>query len=270
LLAYFTYSTGYRTGNVNQVVPCVLPLKPGQNLCALPNELVYAPDRTRNAELGIRASLFDKKLQLTLDGYHIGWSGVQVPSQTVNGAIGITVNGAQAVSKGLDIQAALKVTPELKLIGTYSYVDAHLTQDSPGLVVSQGVRYDAYAGDRLPGSAKNAGSAQLVYTYPLGDGRKIEATWASVYRGNIYSRTGLRGFGEKIPAYVTHSASVNYITGQFEVGVYADNIFDKYAVTAISNDRSSYNQVRTDVVERYYASSVLTPRRVGVEFRLHY
>ncbi|WP_375394241.1 TonB-dependent receptor domain-containing protein [uncultured Sphingomonas sp.] len=275
LLGYFTYSTGYRVGGVNDVVACTpadlaRAAAGKQVLCALPNELFYGPDRTRNAELGVRASLFDKRLQLTLDGYHIDWTGVQVPSQTVNGAIGITVNGADAVSQGFDFQGALKITPNLNLLGTYSYVDAHLTKDTPGLVVSQGVRYNAFAGDRLPGSSKNSGSARLIYTYPMSGGGKIEAIWATVYRGDIYSRVGLRGNGEAIPGYVTHSASLNYIGKQFEVGMFADNIFDKYAVTAVSNDLSSLNLVRTDVVERYYASGVLTPRRVGVEFRVHY
>ncbi len=275
LLAYATYSTGYRVGGVNQVIACTpedlaRAAAGGQVLCALPNEVGYGPDRTRNAELGVRASLFDKRLLLTLDGYHVKWSGVQVPSQTVNGAIGITVNGAEAVSQGFDFQGTVKITPNLALTGTYSYVDAHLTEDVTGLVVSQGVRSDAFNGDRLPGSAKNSGSAQLNYSYPLGDGRKIEATWATIYRGEIYSRVGLRGNGEAIAGYVTHSASLTYVTKPFEVGLFADNIFDKYAVTAISNDISSYNQVRTDVVERYYSRGVLTPRRVGVEFRFHY
>ena len=270
LLGYFTYSTGYRVGGVNRVVPCILPLPAGQNLCALPNELIYGPDRTRNAEIGVRASLFDKRLQITVDAFHVDWRGVQVPSQTVNGAIGITVNGANAVSKGFDFQGALKITRNLSLLTTYSYVDAHLTEDVTGLVVSQGVRYDAFAGDRLPGSTKNSGSAQLIYDYPLPNGARIEASWASIYRGNIFSRVGLRGNGEKIPGYVTHSASVTYIADKFEVGIFADNIFDKYAVTAISNDLSSFNQVRTDVVERYYARGVLTPRRVGIEVRFHY
>lgn len=275
LLAYFTYSTGYRVGGANQVVACTpedlqRAAAGGQVLCALPNERFYGPDKTRNMELGVRASLFDKRLQLTIDGYHIDWKGVQVPSQTVNGAIGITVNGANAVSQGFDVQGALKITPNLNLLATYSYVDAHLTEDVPGLVVSQHIRYDAFSGDRLPGSAKNSASGQLTYTYPLGDGRKVEATWATVYRGDIYSRVGLRGNGEKIPSYVTHSLSVNYISKRFEVGLFADNIFDKYAVTAISNDVSSYNQVRTDVVERYYALGVLTPRRVGIDLRIHY
>ncbi len=270
LLAYGTYSTGYRIGGVNRVVPCILPLAAGQNLCALPNELVFGPDRTKNAEIGVRASLFDKRLQVTVDGFHVDWTDVQVPSQTVNGAIGITTNGAKAVSKGFDVQATLRITPELRVVGSYSYVDAHLTEDSAGLAVSQGIRYDASSGDRLPGSSKNSGSAQLVYSYPLSGGGKIEAIWATVYRGSIYSRVGLRGNGEVIPSYVTHSASVNYIGDRFEVGLFADNIFDKYAVTAISNDISSFNQVRTDVVERYYARGVLTPRRVGVDLRFHY
>jgi outer membrane receptor protein involved in Fe transport len=270
LLGYFTYSTGYRVGGVNHVVPCILPLPPGQNLCALPNELVYGPDKTRNMEIGLRGSLFDKRLQFTLDAYHVDWTGVQVPSQTVNGAIGITVNGANAVSKGFDAQATLRITPNLSVTGTYSYVDAHLTEDVTGLVVSQGVRYDAFSGDRLPGSSKNSGSAQLTYDYPLGDGRKVEATWATIYRGDIFSRVGDRGNGETIPHYITHSVSVTYIAKRFEVGLFADNLFDKYAVTAISNDVSSFDQVRTDVVERYYQLGVLTPRRVGIDFRIHY
>ena len=213
LLAYATYSTGYRVGGANQVVACTAEdlaraAAGGQVLCALPNELFYGPDKTRNVEAGVRASLFDRRLQVTVDGFHVKWTGVQVPSQTVNGAIGVTVNGAHAVSQGFDFQGALKITPDLDLIGTYSYVDAHLTQDVTGLVVSQGERFDAFKGDRLPGSAKNSGSARLVYTYPLGDNRSVQAIWATIYRGDIYSRVGLRGNGEKIPGYVTHSASL--------------------------------------------------------------
>lgn len=270
LLAYATYSTGYRIGGVNRVAPCVVPLPAGQNVCALANELVYGPDKTRNLEVGLRAGLFDRRLQFTLSGFRVKWGDVQVPSQTVNGAVGITTNAGGAVSQGVELSGSFKIVPELVFQGTYSYVDAHLTEDFPSLVVSQGVRYDALDGDRLPGSAKNSGSAQLIYTRPMGDGTDIEASWASTYTGNIYSRVGLRGSGEKIPGYVTHRAAVTYRTKSFDVGFFIDNIFDKYAYTSVSNDLSSFNQVRTGVVERYYARSVLTPRRGGIEFRFHY
>jgi outer membrane receptor protein involved in Fe transport len=266
LLAYFTYSTGYRPGNVNRVAPCVLPLSSGQNVCALPNEVSYGPDKTRNMEIGVRASLFQKRLQFTLDAFHVDWSGIQVPSQTANGAVGITVNGGKAVSKGVEFSGQFKITPQLVLQGTYSYTDAHLTEDASGIVSGA----DAFAGDRLPGSTKNSGSAQLTYTYPLGDGRDIEANWATTYTGDIYSRVGLRNNGEVIPSYVTHRASITYHAKMFDVGLYADNIFDKYAVTAVEQSVGSYNQTRTGVVERYYGYGVLTPRRVGIDFRFHY
>jgi outer membrane receptor protein involved in Fe transport len=271
LLAYATYSTGYRTGNANRVAPCILPLNPKvQNVCALPNELVFNPDKTRNAEVGVRAALFEKRLQLTVSGFHIDWKNVQVQTQTVNGAVGVTINAGDAVSQGFDVSGLLKITSRLRLQGTYSYVDAHLTEDAPGIVVSQGVSLDVYKGDRLPGSAKNSGSAQITYTMPLSNGADIEANWATTYLGDIYSRIGLRGNGEVIPGFVTHRAAITYRAERFDIGVYADNIFDKYAITAVSNDLSSYNQTRTGVVERYYARSVLTPRRVGVDFRFHY
>lgn len=270
LLVYGTYSTGYRPGNVNRVAPCILPLPPGQNVCALPNELAYQPDRTRNAEIGVRSSLFDKRLQLTASAYRILWTGIQVPSQTVNGAVGITVNGSKAKSQGFDLSALLKVTPQLTVQGTYSYVDAKLTQDAPGILVSQGETFGAFAGDRLPGSAKHTASAQATYTQPLDNGAEVEATWATSYIGDIYSRTGLRANGEVIPGYVTHRAAVTYRTDRFDVGLFADNIFDKFAITSINNDRSSFNQVRTGVIERYYSQAVLTPRRIGVDFRVRY
>jgi outer membrane receptor protein involved in Fe transport len=270
LLVYGTYSTGYRTGNVNRVAPCLDPLPPGQNVCATANELSFGPDKTKNAEIGVRASLFNKRLQFTADAFHVDWADLQTPSQTVNGAVGITKNAGKAVSKGFEFSGQFLITPELSLQGTYSYTDAKLTEDAPALLVSQGVQYDAFDGDRLPGSAKHQASAQLTYTYPLPNGGNIEASWATTYTGNIYSRVGLRAFGEIIPDYLNNRASVTYHGEHFDIGAFVDNIFDKYAVTGISNDISSYNQTRTGVVERYYARSVLTPRRFGVDMRFHY
>nr|WP_174291352.1 TonB-dependent receptor [Sphingomonas bacterium] len=270
LLGYFTYSTGYRTGNVNRVAPCVLPLPPGQNVCALPSELQYTPDKTRNMELGVRASLFNRRLQFTVDGFKIDWSDIQVPSQTVNGAVGIIKNGGKALSQGFEFSGSFKVTPNFLLQGTYAYTDAHLTQDVPALVVSQGITFPAFAGDRLPGSTKNSASVQGTYSYPLGGGNSVEAIWATTYTGDIYSRVGLRGNGERIPGFVTHRSSLSFVAPKYDISLFADNIFDKYAVTAISEDISSFNQTRTGVVERYYSRGVLTPRRVGVELRYHY
>lgn len=270
-MVYGTYSTGYRIGGVNRVAPCVLPLDPTkQNLCALPNELSYGPDKVKNAEFGVRGQLFDKKLSFSLSAYHVGWNGIQLSGQTVNGAIGITVNGGKAVSKGIDFSFNANPFPGLNLRGNYSYMDAHLTEDVTQLLsVAGGDLVDVYAGDRLPGSTKNSGALGATYEFPVGLNSVILG-WTSTYMGGIYTRTGLRGGGERLPSYVMHRATVTYKAENYEVSLFANNIFDKYAITGVSNDLTRYGLVNDGVISRYYAQSVATPRVIGLEARVKY
>ena len=269
LLAYFTFTKGYRLGGVNRVVPCVLPINPNvQNLCALPNELQYGPDTTYNKELGVRFSLFDGKLRGSLAGYTINWDGIQLASQTQYGAIGIIVNGGKAVSKGVELTFSAKLARGLTLSGNYAYNDAHLTESVPNLIRYGNSGYfvtDGLAGDRLPGSQKNSGSLTADYEVPVGF-NKMEFNWSATYNGNIETRPGDQGFGQTLPAYVTNRAFIGYaFTGQgFQVKVYADNIFDKYAVTSVGNNLSN-RIIDGGFASRYYTQSVLTPRRAGIE-----
>ncbi|WP_156677762.1 TonB-dependent receptor [Sphingomonas profundi] len=275
LLVYGTYSTGYRVGGVNRVVPCPPPPLPAQqNVCALPNELTFEPDRTKNAEIGVRGSFFDRRLTFNVNGFHIKWTDVQVPSQTLNGAVGITINGAKAVSKGIEFSGTLRPIENLVIQGTYAYTDAHLTQNAVGLVTRQvpgqaATRFDAFDGDRLPGSTKNSGTVGATYTYPLANDAQIIGNWTAVYRGGIYSSVGLRGGGERIPSFVTHRATLTYQTEKYDFSLFANNIFDKYAVTAIGNSQIEVG-VNDGVALRYYNKSVLTPRVFGAEARFRF
>lgn len=278
LMAYATYSKGYRIGGPNTVAPCDDPLPPGQNICGLPDELQYGPDTTKNIEVGFRAQLFDRKMTFNFNVYHIDWSGIQVASSTVNGATNITVNGGTAVSKGFETSFQIKPVPGLSIQGTYAYNDAHLTEDVPGIITVREVpndysyrfvQLDALKGDRLPGSTKNSGALGVTYTMPFKDGT-ISANWTATYRGSIVSRLGWdRAYGDKLPSYVLHQASLTYDTDKYSVSLYANNIFDKYAVSTVDNDRSRIG-VNDGVVVRYYHQSVITPRTVGIEASFKY
>lgn len=266
LMAYATYSKGYRIGGVNRVAPCVLPLPPGQNICALPNELSYQPDTTKNIEVGVRATLFGGKLRGSIAAYHIDWDGIQLAGQTVNGATGITVNGGKAVSKGVELTFTAKPFEGLTINGSYAYNDAHLTQTVPELLKVEGGAVDALAGARLPGSTKNSGSLGAVYELPVNERDSMVFNWTATYTGNILSRAGALGNGEVLPAYTVHRASITYKLGpDLEFRAYADNIFDKFAVTSVGNDLSR-RIVNDGIVSRYYANNVLSPRKFGVEF----
>ncbi|PCD02103.1 TonB-dependent receptor [Sphingomonas spermidinifaciens] len=266
VLGYATYSTGYRVGGVNRVAPCILPLPPGQNLCALPNELAYDPDETKNIEVGVRAQLFDRRLSLNLAVFNIDWEGIQLASQTVNGAIGITANAGSARSRGVDFSFNARVTPQFTLRGNYSYLDAKLTETAPDLLGTADGFVDAEAGDRLPGSARHSGAASAIYNVPLGE-NTLRLNWTATYTGDILTRPGARAGGEKLPDYMMHRASVTYDTGLWELSLFANNIFDKYAITGVSNDLTRFRQINDGIIGRYYAQSIAQPRVIGLEGR---
>jgi iron complex outermembrane receptor protein len=149
-------------------------------------------------------------------------------------------------------------------------VPAIIAVNSPaGTYPSRPIQLAALSGDRLPGSSKNAGSLGITYTQPMGDG-EIIANWTATYRGNVVSRLGWnRAFGDLLPAYTTHRASLTYDTDRYSIGLFATNIFDKYAVTSVNQDRSRVG-VNDDVRLRYYGQAVLSPRTVGIEASFKY
>lgn len=289
LMLYATYSKGYRLGGPNRVAPCPADLSNVQNACALPNEMMYGPDTTKNAEIGVRMQLFERKLSFNFDVFRVKWDGIQVDSATINGATGITVNGGSAQSQGFETSFQFKPVPELTIQGMYAYTDAKLTEDVPGIITIRTVpgyygpyrsnanpnlprkftQLDALDGDRLPGSAKNSGSLGATYTVPMGEG-SFSANWTATYRGNVVSRLGWdRGYGTKIPSYVLHRATLAYETDKYTVSLFANNIFNKYAVVSVGQDRSRIG-VNDGVAVRFYQQTVLNPRTVGVEARIKY
>ncbi|WP_225206026.1 TonB-dependent receptor [Novosphingobium huizhouense] len=279
VMLYATYSKGYRIGGPNSVAACILPLDPNvQNVCALPNEQQYGPDSTKNAEIGIRTQLFDRKLTFNFNVYSIKWDGIQVDSATVNGIVGITVNGGKAKSEGFETSFQLRPTDRLSIQGTYSYTNARLTQDVDAIIAvnspagtypSKPIQLDALKGDQLPGSAKHSGSLGATYTVPVGEG-KVIADWTATYRGEVVTRLGWeRAYGDKLPGYVLHRATLGYETDRYAVSLWANNIFDKYAVASVSNDRSRVG-LNDGVRLRYYKKAVIDPRTVGLEFRIKY
>jgi iron complex outermembrane recepter protein len=280
-LVYATYSTGYRIGGANTGAgACILPLDPTkQNVCALPDELFFAPDKTKNIEIGVRASLFDKRFSFNLSVFQVKWDGIQLSGQTINGAIGIIVNGGTATNRGVDFSFNANVTDRFALRGNYSYLDAKLTQDVPDLLQIRNSivsrfrpkfgKVDVLAGDRLPGSAMHSGALSATYTLPVGDNKAI-FDWTATYIGDILTRVGGRGAGEKLPGYVMNRASISYQTPGYEISLFANNIFDKYAVTGVSNDLSRVGFAPSGTLSRFYARSVARPRVIGAEARIKF
>lgn len=274
VLGYATLSEGYRTGGSNLLAACQDPLPPGQNVCALPNEQLIKPDKTLNHELGLRSRWLGGRLVVNTALYFIDWTDIQVAGSTVNGAIPITVNGGKAESRGVELSAQSLMGERWTLDGNYSYTRAELTRIAPGIVAGE----DAFDGDRLPGSPEHQFHAALGYAQPLDNGWKLRTHYGLAAQSDVYTRAGLRNFGEVLGGYATHDASVGLDAGVWMLKLYARNLFDKFAETGVRDSRDP--ALRRDVegdadgdgvtdhtfrLRRYY-HSVLDPMRVGLTF----
>ncbi len=260
IMAYLTVSEGYRLGASNGISLCPDPIGDFQNVCVLPDEASYSPDKTTNYEIGVHSQFGDS---LIVNGaiYYIEWSDVQVGSTTVNGAQPIITNGNDAESTGLEVSSQYFVTPSLSVSGSYAYTDAQLTQDAPGIVGGT----DAFSGDRLPGSPKNQLYVAAHYELALRDGSQINFDWSMSYQSSVLTKVGERDFGESMPSFYLNNISTSWLKDDWVVTLYADNVFDEYAQTGVRADTSFIGESGDFTLRRYYHNMV-RPRQVGLKF----
>lgn len=280
LMGYLTVSEGYRIGGNNGIAPCPDPLPSSQELCALPDEVQYAPDKTVNYELGVHSEWLGGALTLNGAVFFIDWQDPQLQSSTANGSLPYTKNGQGAESKGIEISFDSRLTDSWSLRGSYSYVQAELSDVAPDLIrvftppgfgPSDPAEYvDGQAGDRLPGSPEQQATLFTEYDMTLASDWSLRLQYGLSYTGDIITRAGLRGEGETLGGFTLHSAAATLSGGPWSVSLYAQNLFNKFAITGTRSRRSFIQEVSDDNGDirrvRSYGEDVLRPREVGLRF----
>jgi len=80
------------------------------------------------------------------------------------------------------------------------------------------------------------------------------------------TKVGSRNDGETLGGYTLHSASVGLSRGSWSAYLFADNLTDKFAETAVRQDPTFIRDVGGFSSRRYFRN-VLRPRSIGIEFR---
>lgn len=277
LMGYATISEGYRIGNSNGVAPCPDPLPANQIACALPDELQYFPDKTTNYELGIRSQWLDRRLTLNGAVYYIKWDDPQLAGTTDNAALPITKNGKGAESRGLELSFDALLSDQLSLRGSVAFTNAELSENAPALLAtivppgfSPRVDVDGRSGDRLPGSPERQANLFLSYDTTVMNDWDLRLNYGVSAIGDILTRTGNRADGDRLGGFAVHNASAIVRSGQWTVQLYAENLWNKYAVTGVRSSRPYVQTVSdengNDVVVRRYYHDVLRPREFGLRF----
>jgi iron complex outermembrane receptor protein len=152
MLAYFTYSRGYRVGGINP------------NAGLLPSiQNSYKSDRVDNYEVGVKTTLWNGALTLDADIFDMVWKNIQArefgPAPEYYSYV---ENAGSANVTGVEIAATVRPTRQLSLSTSITYEDAKLTSILPYAFAANGVGY--YPGTTLPGSSKWSISNNIDYS----------------------------------------------------------------------------------------------------------
>lgn len=264
VMAYLTVSEGYRLGGLNSLEPCSDNPDNIQTVCVLPDEELIKSDTTTNYEIGVHSLIHES---LTVNGaiYFVDWEDVQVADTTTTGDFPITTNGGSAESMGIELSIQWQATDRLSFAGSYAYNKAELTEDAPGLVDGE----DAFDGDRLPGSPEQQYFLAANYAIPFTDGSELSLDWSMTGQTNVLTKVGKRANGEALSGFSIHNVSASWIRDELTLSLYADNLFNEFAVTGVRRDTSLNGQIGVVDSRRYY-NDVLRPRQFGVRFAYNF
>jgi iron complex outermembrane receptor protein len=281
-MVYAEAAKGFRYGGANQPVPlgtsglagrCTTQLN-SYGYTSAPG--TFGPDKLWNYTVGEKAKLADGKVTLNASAYYIDWSDVQTRLR-LNCSYFFTDNKGKIASKGIELEAAVKATRNLTLNGSFSYNDSKAKGDIPTV--------GAFDGDRTPYSPEFTASAGAFYDTRLGNGSlHLQATYkytsSQQTTFNDYATTldpttkklivdtttngGVSQTFAVIPESHNASASVAYDIGQYEFGLFGNNLFD--GVKVVDIQRATYYAV-------YQAGSRVTyarPRTIGVRAKVKF
>ncbi|SRR5579862_3448928 len=287
IMAYYTFSEGFRPGAFNRSVSAVATGPDGKPQFEKPNG--YAPDTLQNQEIGVKGTFLDNHLQVNLSAYLMQWNNVQFlffnPPELGNTTFGI--NGPSYHVKGMEAQVTALVADGLTLSGSGSYND-DTQANSPCLV--DNIQGSAAFGQCITEIIPKGQSTPVPFVNPFGLIGSVPAfspkfqgniharydwswgghdTWAMVgasYMGSMFNQPGTYSSGTGVlvpsttflrylqPAYTTFDAAVGVNFDKWTAQIYGSNLGDSHASTFTSSAQFIKSEVP------------LRPRVVGLKF----
>jgi iron complex outermembrane recepter protein len=135
VLAYYTWSQGFRPGAFNRNFGCYIPNAQGTAQYCSPT--AFASDNLTNNEIGWKSEFFDHRLQWNGAVYQEDWNNVQVAffDPGVLGNVGFGTNGPNYRIRGVETSFIAVLTQGLTAQGAASWNSSEQT-NSPYLVAN--------------------------------------------------------------------------------------------------------------------------------------
>ena len=217
---------------------------------------LFEPEKVTSYEVGYKAALFDRRVNVAIAAFLANYKDVQVPGSAgavINGVptfVGVTTNAGKARFKGIEFEGNASLARDfagprsrLDLAATVGYIDAEYREfitnvaafDENGNPVptSRAQPIDVAKFREIQNTPKWTTSATLDLALPIGDGLLNANTTAS-YRSKTYQFETPSPFLDQ-KGYTLIDANLVYRFGQgnrFSVGLHGKNLTDKRYITS--------------------------------------
>ena len=252
LLAYVTYSTGYKGAglNLNAAVSAGTPL-------------VLQPEKARSWEAGLKQQWFANRLVLNVDIYRTALSGLQANIVPSNGNRSYLANVGNVVAKGVEADATWRVAPVLTLTANGAYNDAKYSdyRNAPCPVGVTGTC--DLTGGRVYQAPKWTANAIADVHFETANGVRPYGIARYAYRSSMFG-TADDGPYSRIPGYGIAEFRVGAVfkQGKYDLSAWVENAFDKkYYLNLTTNQIVGASPFA-------FAGQLGAPRTYGVTLRV--
>jgi outer membrane receptor protein involved in Fe transport len=183
ILAYYTYSQGFRPGGFNRTgtsvdgstisLKAVAPYYPSSAGIKNSNQYLkpvgYGSDDLLNNEIGFKSEFFEHRVQANVSLYKMDWSNVQLPlfDPSQLGNTTFVVNGPTYEVKGVELQLVAKVFEGFTVQGSSSWNSTNQTK-TPCLASSGNTASSKLANNPTPAGQCITQIAGQPFTNPYG------------------------------------------------------------------------------------------------------
>jgi iron complex outermembrane receptor protein len=235
LMGYAEFSTGYKGGGVNP-----RPFVPSQ-------VQPFGPETLNAYEIGLKSTLFDRKMRLNLSGFYNEYNGIQLTllscpqfSPPIPGfPCALPINGGDAHVKGFEAETEIHPVAGLEMDGSVSYIDFQYVASSlnpqtgilPGMVTPQ--------------TPKWKWSAGVQYEVPVMGIGSITPRIDANYQAAVFDNAANSAFN-RVPAYTVFNARLTWrnpgrdLEASLEITNFTDklyyfNVFDLHNLAGYVN-----------------------------------
>ncbi|MBU6377508.1 MAG: TonB-dependent receptor [Gammaproteobacteria bacterium] len=207
----------------------------------------YKAESLWNYEIGAKTSWLDNRAVFNVAAFFMDYKDKQVSALVVDptqptGLRSVISNASGAEVKGLELEASVFLSQQLRLTAAYTWLDAKYTsfveysRNSSNIalarqcqIVTLGAGSQStqclldLSNNSLERAPRHAGNVNLTWTVPLGNGGAVISELAAQYQGKRYFDQYNSQFFD---AYTNVDARVTWEGGPWAVTAYANNVLD--------------------------------------------